>query len=114
MQLHISPYSKLSKLSFLFNPAKTHDLHEILDVIGKRSSMDINRKKKLDNAVSLMIKDCAKQIILVIVLLLVMYSNQDSQLYHQNNSLRNIFLKHKVHVDFSTIRFNTMELLIIF
>ena len=82
--------------NLLFFAAKMHDLKEILEVLRNQSNMDMNKKQKLDNAVSRMFKDCAKQIIFVIILILVMYSNQDRQLFHQNNALRSVFFKHDV------------------
>ena len=73
-------------------------MREILDILSTQSNVDINKKKKLDGAVMTMFKDWAKQILCVLVLLLVMYSNQDSQPYHQNNALRNIVTTHEVTI----------------
>ena len=83
---------------YYFSAAREHDLGEILEILATQSSTDINRKKKLDGAVAMMFKEWAKQILCLMVLLLVMCSNQDSQLYHQNKALRNIFTKHQVRI----------------
>ena len=82
--------------TFFILIADETDLDEVLEVLAAQSKGDIAKKQKLDNAVSKMFKDCAKQILFVIILLLVMYSNQDSQLYHQNKALRDQFMSHKV------------------
>ena len=75
-----------------------HDLEEVLEVMSTHTSTDIHKKKRLDNALSKMFQDWIKQIGFVAVLLSVLYSNQDSQVYYQNMALKNVFSHQDVSI----------------